>query len=307
MPGLFCLCARGNARAVGRAWQVKVRREFSLVLGNWSLVILPPMFKTVEISDPRFAIEGLRFVTVHSLALAQRADLTLFVPEAAAGKRDLPIVILLHGVYGSHWAWALKGGAHRTAAQMIVAGELPPVVLAMSSDGLWAEGSGYVPHATQDFERWIVEEVPAATNLAVPETSADSPLLIAGLSMGGFGALRLGGKYPRRFRAVSGHSSATHQDQFRELVGGRLRDWSAAEEDVDVLAALMRNRGHLPAIRFDCGTEDFLLEPNRALHRALQAAGIAHQYEEFPGAHTWAYWELHLRDTLRFFARRLAA
>ncbi len=263
------------------------------------------MFKTVEISDPRFAFEGLRFVTVHSPALAQRADLTLFVPEAAAGKRDLPIVILLHGVYSSHWAWSLKGGAHRTAAEMIATGELPPVVLAMPSDGLWSDGSGYVPHATQNFERWIVEEVPAATNQAVPETSAASPLFLAGLSMGGFGALRLGGKYPRRFRAVSGHSSATHKDQFKELVGDRLRDWSDAEEDRSVLGAMVTSRGHLPTIRFDCGTDDFLIEPNRELHRGLTDAGIPHRYEEFPGAHRWDYWELHLRDSLRFFAEAL--
>lgn len=263
------------------------------------------MFSTVEISDPRHEAEGLRFVTVHSPALAQRADLTLFVPDAAAGRSNLPVVILLHGVYSSHWAWALKGGAHRTAAEMIATGELPPVVLAMPSDGLWSDGSGYVPHAAQNFERWIVEEVPAATNLAVPQTSAASPLFVAGLSMGGFGALRLGGKYPRRFRAVSGHSSATHKDQFKELVGERLRAWSDVEEDRSVLGAMMRNRGHLPPIRFDCGTDDFLIEPNRELHRNLTAAGIPHRYEEFPGAHTWDYWQLHLRDSLRFFAESL--
>lgn len=267
--------------------------------------ILAGMFKTVEISDPRFAFEGLRFVTVHSAALGQRADLTLFVPTEAAGLKDLPIAILLHGVYGSHWAWALKGGAHRTAARLISAGELPPMVLAMPSDGLWADGSGYVPHANQDFERWIVEEVATATNLAVPETSAESPLFLAGLSMGGFGALRLGGKYPRRFRAVSGHSSATHQEQFTQLIGAYLSEWSQADEDRSAFAALVRNRGHLPAIRFDCGTEDFLIEPNRELHRALTAAGIPHRYEEFAGAHTWAYWEQHLPDSLRFFAGEL--
>jgi putative tributyrin esterase len=263
------------------------------------------MFKTVEISDPRFACDGLRFVTVHSAALGQRADLTLFVPAEAAGLKDLPIAILLHGVYGSHWAWALKGGAHRTAARLIAAGELPPMVLAMPSDGLWGGGSGYVPHATQDFERWIVEEVAAATNLAVAETSPDSPLFLAGLSMGGFGALRLGGKYPRRFQAISGHSSATHQDQFKTLIGGRLREWSGKEEDRSALAALVRSRGNLPPIRFDCGVDDFLIEPNRELHRGLTAAGISHRYEEFAGAHTWDYWEQHLPESLRFFAAQL--
>jgi tetratricopeptide (TPR) repeat protein len=73
----------------------------------------------------------------------------------------------------------------------------------------------------------------------------------------------------------------------------------------DALAALVRSRGNLPPIRFDCGTEDFLIEPNRELHRGLTAAGIPHRYEEFAGAHTWDYWEQHLPRSLRFFAAQL--
>ena len=58
-------------------------------------------------------------------------------------------------------------------------------------------------------------------------------------------------------------------------------------------------------MRFDCGTEDSLLEANRELHFCLQAAGVPHEYSEFPGGHTWDYWERHLEDSLRFFAKHL--
>src|SRR5215469_2791590 len=145
-----------------------------------------PLFRTIEISDPRFEFEGLRCVTVKSRALKHRADLSLFVPPQAGGRTNLPVVILLHGVYGSHWAWALKGGAHRTTQKLIQAGEIPPLILAMPSDGLWGDGSGYLPHSTADFERWIVEEVPDAVRQAVPGVLGSSPLFINGLSMGGF-------------------------------------------------------------------------------------------------------------------------
>ena len=84
-------------------------------------------FRTIEISDPALAPEGLCFVTVKSAALAQRADITLFVPPQAQGLRDVPLVLLLHGVYGSHWAWAFKGGAHRTAQRLIDAAVIPPM------------------------------------------------------------------------------------------------------------------------------------------------------------------------------------
>lgn len=264
-------------------------------------------FRTIEISEPRFEAEGLRWVTVKSRALRHRADLTLFVPRQAASATKLPLVILLHGVYGSHWAWALKGGAHRTAARLMEAQEIPPMALAMPSDGLWGDGSGYLVHRAGDFERWIVEEVPAAAREAVPGVSETSPLFINGLSMGGFGALRLAGKYPKKFRGAGGHSSITRFDQFNLFVEEPLESYGCPAEDRSVLETLIRNRDHLPPLRFDCGAEDPLIEFNRELTRELRKSGIPHVYEEFSGGHSWPYWQEHLADMLRFFAKQLKA
>ena len=262
-------------------------------------------FRTIEISEPRYEADGLRWVTVKSPALRHRADLTLFVPSQAKFKSNVPVVILLHGVYGSHWAWALKGGAHRTAARLIESHQIPPMVLAMPSDGLWGDGSGYLRHRERDFERWIVEDVPAAAREAVSTVTEQSPLFINGLSMGGFGALRLGGKYPGRFAGAGGHSSMTHFDQFTMFVEEPLETYACPREDRSVLEIFLKNRERLPALRFDCGTEDQLIEFNRELSRELRGAGIAHMYEEFPGGHSWPYWETHLEDMLRFFAAQI--
>ena len=176
------------------------------------------VFRTIEVSDPAIAADGLGFVTVKSRALRRRADVTLYVPSVAQGVADLPIVVLLHGVYGSHWAWALKGRAHLTAARLIARGALPPAVLVMPSDGLWGDGSGYVVHADHDVEHWIVDEVPVLARELVPGCSARSPLLVAGLSMGGFGALRLAGKYPDRIAAAAALSAVTDATQFDALI-----------------------------------------------------------------------------------------
>ena len=264
-----------------------------------------PVFRTIENSDPRFEVEGLKWVTVKSRALKHRVDLTLFAPEQTTSQKNVPVVILLHGVYGSHWAWALKGGAHRTAARLIIQQEIPPMVLAMPSDGLWGDGSGYLPHRTGDFEQWIVEEVPAAVRAAIPAVSEASPLFINGLSMGGFGALRLAAKYPEKFRAAGGHSSITHFDQFKLFVQESLESYQCPKEDQSVVERLLQNRDRLPALRIDCGSEDLLIEYNRQLNRELKQAGVPHIYEEFPGGHSWPYWETHLGDMLRFFAQCL--
>lgn len=263
------------------------------------------MFRTIELPDDRFVVDRLLPITVKSRALGRRVDMTLWSPESARGKSNLPIVILLHGVYGSHWAWSLKGGAHRTAARMMEEGALPPCILAMPSDGLFGDGSGYVPGAFGNAEAWIVREVPIGVEAAYDEAGPGSPLFIAGLSMGGFGALRLGAKYPELFRAMSGHSSATHLDQLRDAVEESLESLGVAKEDQCVFSALVANRESLPPFRFDCGSSDSLFPANEELHRKLVDEGIQHEFGEFNGAHEWAYWESHLADTLRFFAARM--
>lgn len=260
-------------------------------------------FRTIEISDARFEQDGLRQVTVKSAALGARADITIFVPPGPENRHDVPLVLLLHGVYGSHWAWTQKAGVHRTARRLIESGDIEPMVLAMPSDGLWGDGSGYIAHPRQDFEAWIVREVPAAVALAAPQIEGDGKMFIAGLSMGGFGALRLGAKYPHRFRGISGHSSITHFDQMAHFVEEGLHRYGAAPEDKSVLETVIRHRAELPPLRFDCGTDDPLIEHNRELHRQLIAAEVPHHYQEFAGGHEWLYWEEHITDSLLFFQR----
>ncbi|MDP1793125.1 MAG: alpha/beta hydrolase-fold protein, partial [Acidimicrobiales bacterium] len=255
-----------------------------------------------ELSDPRFEVDGLRSATVSSPALGRRGDCTFWAPADAAG--PLPLVILLHGVYGSHWAWAQKAGAHRIAASLIDAGDLPPVALAMPSDGLFGLGSGYVSHAAGDFRSWILDEIPELAAMALPGVSPESPLALAGLSMGGFGALLLGARNGARVRAVAGMSSITDFAQMRYFVGD-ISGYDVADEDRSVLEAIRSNRGSLPALHFDCGETDPLIEPNRALHTALEADDIPHSYVEYEGGHEWPYWEAHLGAALQFVAQSL--
>ena len=258
-------------------------------------------FASVELSDPRFERDGLRVMTVRSGALGRRADICFWVPPIRTSQATLPLMILLHGSGGSAWSWPLKGAAHLTASELIEAGEIAPVALAMPSDGLWGMGSGYVPHADADYERWIVEEVPAAAALVDDRLTGSSPLTIAGLSMGGFAALRLGAKYPDRFRGISAHSAVTTLGRLAEATGDRLDALPGfGQSDGTALHWLEVNAARLPRLRFDCGTDDHLLPGNRALHAALDARGIEHQYEEFAGGHDWLYWRLHLTDSLRF-------
>jgi len=255
-------------------------------------------FATTQLSEPLYECNNLRCITIKTPNLPGRGDINVFVP-ANTNRKDLPIVTLLHGVYGSSWAWALRGGAHITAARLLEAGEIQPMILAMPSDGLWQDGSFYLRHHGYDFEKWIVEDVPDAIRLLIPEAGESTQQCIAGLSMGGVGVLRIGAKYPERYMGISGLSAITHLDQAHHFTTEVLE--GIAPLDQSVLETMKKNRTQLPPIRFDCGSEDLLVSYNRQLHRDLTSTGITHIYEELCGAHEWSYWKQHLGKTLRFF------
>jgi enterochelin esterase-like enzyme len=252
-------------------------------------------FYTTEVAQH----QGLHFITVKSNALKKRGDLTVFMPKNTEGV--LPLVILLHGVYGSHWAWAIKGKAHITAQKLIKKGMIKPMVLAMPSDGLYGDGSGYVPHKTADYEKWIVEDVIQVVKEQLPHVTDDSPVFIAGLSMGGYGALRLGAKYPALFKAFSGHSAITHFNQIGKFVSDFKQLKKDTHEQDGVLDWLLKNKNILPPFRFDCGKTDILIKHNHQLHEDLIKNNIPHIYQEFKGGHTWDYWASHIKETLLFF------
>ncbi len=263
------------------------------------------MFRTIEVSDPRVTPPGFTFVTAKSAALGQRADVTLYTPAAARAGGDAPIVILLHGAHGSHWAWTFKGGVHQRLEALIDAGLAPPMVLVMPSDGLWGDGSGFVRHRERDFECWIAEEAAQLAMAVSPACSAWSPVFLCGLSMGGYAALRLAGKFPDRFAGASAHSAITADDQFDPVIAEPRSGWSCAPEDRSVLAALTLTSRPAP-IRFDCGLDDPLLPANRRLHADLEALGLAHRFEVRPGGHNWTYWSNSIEQSLLFFADLMA-
>ncbi|MEM6319179.1 MAG: alpha/beta hydrolase-fold protein [Bacteroidota bacterium] len=260
-------------------------------------------FRTVKVSNPKFERDNLRYITLKTNNLRGRGNICVFVPSNVSAT-DLPISILLHGVYGSANSWSQQAGAHQTALRLIKKGTIRPMILAMPSDGLWGDGSAYLPHNGYDFEKWIVEDVVGAVKMNIPQAADSKHLFIGGLSMGGFGALRLGAKYGKLFNAISSHSAITALPQMELFVEEPLQEYRQDDETSEsVFLTIKKNWKTLPPLRFDCGQTDLLIEHNRTLHQQLTEENIPHIYEEFEGAHEWIYWETHLEDTLRFFEK----
>jgi enterochelin esterase-like enzyme len=258
-------------------------------------------FRNAVLSDSPSG-DGVRLLTMYSPALKSRADVTVYLPKEHESA-PLPLLILLHGVYGSHWNWWALGNAPQTAQAMLRAGEIRPFAIAMPSDGLWGDGTAYLPHREFNAEEWIAEDVPECLGELFPALRTEQ-FYLAGLSMGGYGALRLGMKYARRVKGISAHSAVTRLEDLAPFVGEPLDEYcTSGRENTEIAHWAKTNAAFLPPIRFDCGREDSLLEANRKLHATLLEQGIAHTYEEYEGGHTWGYWQTHFRSTLRFISR----
>lgn len=255
-------------------------------------------FRTIELSDSVYE-NGLRFLTIKTPNLKGRGDICLYIPKVEKDVTNLPIYILLHGVYGNSWIWAMKGGAAKTAQRLMENGEIKPAIIAMPSDGLWGDGSAYASHHGFHFDKWIVDDVPLAIVEALNFNA--STLCIGGLSMGGYGALMLGARFPEKFNAISGHSSITKLEQMTQFVEEPLEEYTKFIDLPNVIDAMKINSKNLPTLRFDCGVDDTLIEPNRLLHQQLLDLNIDHIYQEFDGGHEWRYWQTHVEKTLRFF------
>lgn len=262
-------------------------------------------FPNAQLSAPIPGNKRRRFLNFRGAALAYRADLLLYAPPGFESMAHVPLLLLLHGVYGCQWNWWLNGAMDRTADEMLRDRSMLPMMIAMPSDGLWGDGSGYVPHSHGNYEQWIVDDIPNCLREIFPQLNSDK-FFLAGLSMGGFGAMRLGMKNTQRVLGISAHSSVTHVAQLSRFIPYAPEVFQfAGEQETSLLHWAKTNRDKLPPLRFDCGTEDSLLEENRQLHRDLTQLGVPHVYEEFPGNHDWPYWTEHVRSTLAFCQRVL--
>jgi putative tributyrin esterase len=259
-------------------------------------------FRTVELSDPAYEDGGVRELTFHSPALRGRGDASLFLPPGCEAERRVPLVVMLHGVYGSHWAWFRKGAAHQTALRLVRAGRMRPMILVCPSDGLSGDGTGYLPSGGEgaDYERWIVDDLTECVR-ELFSCAADSATFLTGLSMGGYGALRLGAKYPRRFQGISAHSAITRVEQMNDFVFEPFAARGLPPEELDILHWMRAHRSELPPLRFDCGRDDALFEANRRFDDELERDGVAHQFQAHEGGHNWEYWQIHVAESLLFF------
>lgn len=240
---------------------------------------------------------GLATVQFGSKAIGQQVDYRVILPETGEG--PFPVLMQLHGLSDNHESWIQR-------SNLVSHVERYPFIVVLPNGGT----SGYVNWPTpermgkQDYEDLLMQDIPA--HLARHFDVRPGPWAIGGLSMGGYGSMRLGLKYPDRFASIWSHSSAFHID---ELVGD---EFVIDRDDLNVfklatqLATRLADMPNKPVIAFDCGFDDKnLIDHNRELHAHMDRIGLVHHYAEHAGGHTWDYWDDHVREALAQHARVL--
>ncbi len=208
-----------------------------------------------------------------SQALWRQVTYTALLPdETVVGPGPYVVLYQLHGGNPNHTAWL-------HASNLLHYTQVLPFIVILP-DGAQSRWATVGPPFTA-YEDFLVEELSQHVRHTFPATSGK--WAVGGNSMGGFGAVRLGLKYPQRFYSIWAHSGVfPTTDTLPEHWY-----WSGIAADLDCYAlADQVDPQTMPLLSFDCGTDDHLLEDNRRFHAFLEARGIPHTYQEHPGGHS---------------------
>jgi len=320
-----------------------IPRLFAAALGAAGL-LLPAPHGTVRVE---------RFF---SPALGVEKHYVVYLPPsyATAPARRYPVAYYLHGLTGNEADWVSLASID-VVADSLIAGGGPEMILVMpDGDDGWYTNWEETP---QPYGACLVDTLlnRAAPALCVVQaryedysardlvrhvdstyrTLADRRHRgIAGLSMGGYGAVSIALEHPDVFSAAASHSGvlsplyagphpfsgpARYHTSIDSLAagwrgmwgaiasafGGTIAAW-AGRDPAHLVRRLHATGGPVPALFIDVGAQDGLVDQSRALHAELTTLGIAHDYAEWPGKHDWKYWHAHVGESLRWLAARIA-
>lgn len=236
-------------------------------------------------------------LSFHSEALERTVPLRALVPLEDAPRVPMPAMYLLHGLYGSEQDWF----------------QYTRVMLWARAKGLAVfcpagENGFYVNQADtgEAYMRYVGEELPAFTRRLFPLSSRREDTFIAGLSMGGYGALNAGLTYPETFGKVAALSAALRPwKRMDKPQGGCVQRPAYARalfgqdtEPWNTLTLARQCGARAPELWLSCGAQDDLLEENIALVNGLRQAGIPAHFDQPPGAHNWDFWDREIQRVI---------
>lgn len=246
----------------------------------------------------------IRRVVIPSQAMGKVFNAHVVLPESYfldSTYRSYPVLYLLHGYSGKFSDWYEKVPSIRRFSSQY------DMIIVAPEGG---HNSWYLDSpkdSTSMYFTYISQEVPSYVDANFRTYNDARFRAIAGLSMGGHGALSIALSLPNWFGAAGSMSGVVDLVPYQN-------DWEIkshlGEFETDSISwqkhsvlGIAGTRRNIPKLIIDCGTEDELIDVNRDLHERLFEVSIPHTYIERPGGHSWLYWEEALEVQLQFFDR----
>ena len=227
--------------------------------------------------------------TIDSSVLGRSISVRFIIPEG----ENLPCLFLLHGYDGNQDEWYEKSNIVRVAAEYNLVVVMPGC------------GNGYYEDTHEDMPRFLGDELLAYVRGELPVSDLPEKTYIAGVSMGGFGAILVGSKYNHAFGKMASLSGAfiihdiaignpgvlrnADVNYFRSVFG----DFSSLEgSSRDPIAEAVRTAkaDPLPKICILCGENDILYEANKEAVHDLVKNEIPVVWYSVSGNHSWSLW-----------------
>lgn len=247
--------------------------------------------------------------TLDSKLMAREMAYRVILPfnyKQSNEKTFYPVFYLLHGLTGHFDDWTKKTKLADYAA------DYNYIIVMPEGNNGWYSDSETVPN--DKYESYIIKELIPEVDKKFRTVSDRNHRIIAGLSMGGYGSLKFGLKYPEMFSLVGSFSGALGAASFTEKeigtkgavaesilgVYGKPESETRKANDIfqmvrDISPDKIKS---LPFIYLDCGTEDFLYRSNRDFADLLQEKKIPHEFRELPGIHDWKFWDSQVQEFL---------
>jgi putative tributyrin esterase len=269
-----------------------------------------PTDKTAPIYGYHTLIKVKDFKLASKLMNREMPYKVIFPPTyGIADTKRFPVVYLLHGLFGHFDNWAEKTKLTDYAK------DYEYIIVMPEGNNGWYVDSVSVPN--DKYETYIVDELINEVDKKFRTIADKQHRAIGGLSMGGYGALKFGIKYPDKFILAGSFSGAVAIASFKtkeNLSQGMLRNSVIAtfgDADTDtkksndifkIIAEMPKDKvSALPFLYVDCGTEDELglLTANKQFVDILTRQNVPHEFRQLPGKHNWKFWDSQVNEFLR--------
>lgn len=232
-------------------------------------------------------------VGIFSQVLGIQTAFNAIIPENK-GQSKPKVLYLLHGLSDDHTIWTRRTSIERYASEYNLA-----VIMPTTHRGFYTDmKTGY------NYWTFISEELPGIVQNMFNVSDKREDTFAAGLSMGGYGAMKLGLRCPDRFAAVASMSGALNMRNRKGLNPEYIATFGTEFDDINDLfylaEKLAESGNERPRLYICCGTDDFLYSDNQLFLSKVTELNYDVTYKDGPGNHNWQYWDTMIQDILKW-------